>query len=332
MAESVQRLVLQGFVTPFLEQTRRNLAASFSLGRTQKLLNINPVVKADLTPWVNTAVERARQPGARYINILVGEQLRPSTGWVEQLRGVMRAWVRSPQWQTMLESWKHVAEQVLPTNWQGHAVDLDRVWDVAAEGIALVWVPRGELVQELLGLPDAAARWEMLAERGADIAADCDEVLAQVDNDHLSEYRQRLTEALAAYRDGHAAPAQALAAVVFTSLLQHAYGHRKLQKVATSHWRSSERGATSIRRFKAALLIEAAVPSVTSIGDLVPGEQWPDRFNRHLTLHQVSKRQYTEAHAVSALMLATGLLAEVQSLLERRILVVVEDNDESEVG
>ena len=332
MADSLRRQVFRAVAEPFLEQNRRNVAAHLSIGRNRKMLDINLAAKPHLAPWVNTLAERAGQPAARYAELLVGEQFRASTGWTGQLREVTRAWARSPQWSSMLEGWKHLADGVLPANWRGHSVDLDRVWDVAEEGIALVWVPRGELVRELLELPDAASRWETLAQRGADIATDCSEVLAQVENEHLSEYRERLHEALAAYRDGHSAAAQALAAVVFTSLLQHAYGHRKLQKVASSHWRSHERGSTSIRRFKAALLIEAAVPSLNSIGDLVPEEQWPDGFNRHLTLHQVSKRQYTEAHAVSALMLATGLLAEVQSLLERGILVVIEDDDHSEVG
>lgn len=261
---------------------------------------------------------------------LVARQLQPTleqfaAQWAtqaESIRRQMAAFLDNPEFRRTLESLQRIAETYLPANWRGHRISFDRAWQVAAdEGLPLVWVPRGELVVALLDLEDTEARWALLAERAADIVDDCASVTATVTLPELAEHRERLEQVIAAHRDGHPEAAQALAAVVFTSLLQYAYGHGKLVNVKKSPLRATggDPSELSIRLYKGALLIEAAQPAVDSIGDLVPEDQW-GRFNRNLTLHRVSRQQYTDAHAVAAIMLATALLAEAQALVECGVL------------
>jgi hypothetical protein len=245
--------------------------------------------------------------------------------WTEALASQIRTPVlelfSSPGWHQIIASLRDLNTP----NWIGHDIDPFAVWDVAvSDGIALVWVPRGELVVQLLEAEGQEARWALLADRAADIVSDCRQVAASVEHTRLAEYRERLDETIRAHEDGHVRPAQALAAVVFTSLLQYAYGHGKLVNVPRSKWRSKVRDETTLARYRAAVLIEAAVAVVASVGDLVPEDKWPKGFNRHLTLHRVSRRQYSEAHAVAAVMLATALLAETQSLLNRGMLELAE--------
>lgn len=238
------------------------------------------------------------------------EQMRASLSWVYDTPAMRRA----------VAQIRELTAVYLPANWRGHDVDSAAVWELAAEGLPLVWVPRGEIVVELIAASDAEGRWVILAERAPDIVDDCATVTASVTLTPLLEYRERLEEAIAAHRDGHVAAAQALAAVVFTSLLQYAYGHGKLANVLKSPLRSRDPEEEELTRFRAALLIEASIPAIASVGDLVPEERWPERFNRNLTLHRVSKRQYTEAHSVTAVMLASALLAESQQLVNRGVL------------
>jgi hypothetical protein len=48
------------------------------------------------------------------------------------------------------------------------------------EGIPLAWVPRPELVAELVGAPDLVSRDSILVANRADIAVDCRRVLDEV--------------------------------------------------------------------------------------------------------------------------------------------------------
>jgi hypothetical protein len=67
---------------------------------------------------------------------------------------------------------------------------------------------------------------------------------------------------------------------------------------------------------RVAILIEAAVPAVEGGMDKLRDDELPVTFNRHATLHRVAPQAYTKSSALSALLLATGLLAEAEQMLE----------------
>lgn len=255
------------------------------------------------------------------ITLAAYAQLRdPAKRWSELVTAITRPLVSQLFSTTGISqvaaAFAEISARYLPANWRGHDIDMDDVWRVAkAEGLALVWVPRGEIVAELLAADDTDARWQLLAAKSSDIVEDCSAVVAGVELAELADYRLRLEEALASHRAGFPAAAQSLAAVVFTALVQAVYAHGKLSNLRKSTLRSSDPDEVTLYELKAALLVEASLPAVEAIGDLTPAENWPTRFNRHLTLHRVAGTQYTTGNAIAALMLATALLAEAQSLL-----------------
>lgn len=157
---------------------------------------------------------------------------------------------------------------------------------------------------------------ELLAAQSDDIVADCAAVTAEVTHDALREHRDRLLDATRAHQLGLHAPAQAMTTVVLTALLQWVFAHGELRKVKTSDYRVPEDAEElAFRLFKVAVLIEAAVPAVQGGRDKLPDEAL-DRFNRHDTLHRVADEAYTPSNAMTALLLATGLLAEADQMLE----------------
>jgi hypothetical protein len=169
---------------------------------------------------------------------------------------------------------------------------------------------------QLLAASDATARRALLEEHVEEIVADCAKVVAAVNHPRLREHQDRLMQAVAAHRVGLHAAGQALAAVVVTALLQWVYGHGELKKVRTSPMRAKDADEQLVRDLKVAVLIEAAVPATEGRMDQLSDDELPDRFNRHATLHRVADHVYSLPNAMSALMLATGLLAEAQQLLE----------------
>lgn len=238
---------------------------------------------------------------------------------VEQVRRqVAVPLLQSPQWQQAMARLRASLGRSWPDNWDDlSAHDIGAVMTIAQdEGVPLVWVPRGELVAQMLAAPDAAARRALLEAHVDEIVADCAAVVAAVDHPRLREHQDRLAQAVAAHQAGLHAAGQALAAVVVTALLQWVYGHRELKKVRTSPMRVKDEDDQLLRDLKVAVLIEAAVPATAGGMDQLSDDQLPDRFNRHATLHRVADRAYTLPNAMSALMLATGLLAEAQQLLE----------------
>jgi hypothetical protein len=233
----------------------------------------------------------------------------------EMRRQVMPV-LNNPQFLESLRKLSETVTRYYPHNWVGVDVDADDALRLAQdEGLPLVWVPRGELVVELVGAADAAARRALLEARADDIVTDCAEAAAEVSQAALQEHRKRLIEATEAHRAGLHGPAQAMSAVVTTALLQWVYAHEHLWKVKKSEWRAPADGdELAFRVFKVTVLIEASVRAIEGGRDALPDEDL-DRFNRHDTLHRVADEAYVLSNAMTALMLATGLLAEADQLL-----------------
>lgn len=238
---------------------------------------------------------------------------------VEQVRRqVALPVLQFPQWQQALQRLGTSLARYWPDNWEDlGAADIAAVLAIAQQdGLALVWVPRSGLVTELLAAADGDARRALLGEHVEEVVADCGAVVAHVDHPRLREYQDRLGQAVAAHQAGLHAAGQALDAAVITALLQWVYGHVELKKVRKSPMRAKDAEEQLLRDLKVAVLIEAAVPATAGGMDKLGDDELPDRFNRHATLHRVADRAYTVPNALSALMLATGLLAEAQQLLQ----------------
>jgi hypothetical protein len=218
----------------------------------------------------------------------------------------------------------HLPPDWYPPNWEeAPGQDVDDLADKAIaiiqdEGIPLVWVPRPETVRALVCAADADARDAILLASGGGISDDCTAVLADITATELMPLADLGMQALAALRDGHAAPAQALATNVFDTLLRD-MGRRgvifggplayfKYDKVRKRIEPVSDE--TLISRYRAACVLAAAVPALQDYG---PADPAPTRFVRHATAHRAGPEQYTRVNAIVAVMLMTSMLREAQA-------------------
>lgn len=225
-----------------------------------------------------------------------------STAWVEQMR---------PVFEQLRRSW----EEALPPNWEGFDVDevSAAIERIESTGCCLVWVPRIEIVREVLDADATATKGVLLARRG-DILDDALDVLAEVTELQLAPERDSAVAAIKAFRDGHSQAAQALASSVFTS---------------TAH-KLFEMGTKAIRRRMAethpdeAAIAQLRIRTIYLAGARALDEFRPDRatpvrrdFNRHNTAHRITAEQWTDANALSAIMLSAALLRELNVWFSR---------------
>ena len=241
---------------------------------------------------------------------------------LEQVRQQVSAPLfHSPQWQQLLVTMREMTDGLLrcwPSNWDDiSAHDIETALTIARdEGLPPVWVPRSEIVALMFAAPDATARRALLEEHAERIIDDCGKVVDAVDQPPLRDHAAKISEAVVAFEEKMWFAGQALAAVVITSLLQWVYGHGELKKVRSSSMRAKTTEEQLLRDLRVSVLFEAAVPAVKGGMDRLRDDELPETFNRHATLHRVAPQAYTRSSAMSSLVLATGLLAEAQQLLE----------------
>lgn len=218
----------------------------------------------------------------------------------------------------------HLPPDWYPLNWEeAPGQDVDDLADKAIaiiqdEGIPLVWVPRPETVRALVRAADADARDAILLASRDEISDDCTAVLAEITATELVPLSDLGAHAIAALRDGRAAPAQALATNVFDTLLRDIgrrgvifggpLGYFKYNKVRKRIEPVS--GETLISQYRAACVLAAAVPALQ---DYEPSDPAPVRFVRHATAHRAGPEQYTPVNAIVAVMLLASMLREAQA-------------------
>ena len=218
----------------------------------------------------------------------------------------------------------HLPPDWYPPNWEeAPGQDVDDLADKAiaiiqSEGIPLVWVPRPETVRALVRAADADAHHTILLASRDDISDDCTAVLTEITDAELMPLADLGAHALAALRDGRAAPAQALATNVFDTLLRDMgrrgvvfggpLGYFKYDKVRKRIEPVSDE--TLISRYRAACVLAAAVPALQ---EYEPGDPAPVRFVRHATAHCAGPEQYTPVNAIVAVLLMASMLREAQA-------------------
>jgi hypothetical protein len=203
----------------------------------------------------------------------------------------------------------------IPSNWVG--VDdviaiADRVGDT---GFALAWVPRAAIVREIIAADSDQTAAILVAHRD-EVLDDAEECLAQVGDPDLELTRTGVERAIAALRDGHVWAAQALAASAFTSALHGFTVEARLNAIRRFLERDDIEDAPIIEvRFRT--IFVAAAHALTEF-DAITGVPPCPRFNRHNTAHRITREQWNERNALSAIMLATALLREMTADNEPR--------------
>jgi hypothetical protein len=206
---------------------------------------------------------------------------------------------------------ERVSRCMIPLNWLELGVGSHRrVRKVMLEtGICLIWVPRPEIVKKLIAPMSKAERDEVLLADEETILADVSECVFAVGHPRLDDLRQSGEEAIAAYRDGHRRAAQALSAALLGAVLTDHFGYQKFDE-ARRAFESDHPEQVDPRANRIASIQWSIREAIRSSYDWPP----PEGFNRHLSAHAVDSDQYTDANALSALMLVAGALRELQEI------------------
>ncbi|MCW2980491.1 MAG: hypothetical protein JWO14_2218 [Solirubrobacterales bacterium] len=176
-------------------------------------------------------------------------------------------------------------------------------------GWSLLWTPPAETVVELLGTRDAAVRREILLGAEPRILFDLDGLLRRVRRPDLLPLRAATRESLETYRSGFFTASQALSASILSSALHEHLGEKSHGKARKRFIEANEKEA-SLSDFRW-IAVQQALGKV--LDDYNPATGRPERsdFNRHASAHRVKEPQYRQVNALSALMLVTSLLLEL---------------------
>lgn len=213
-------------------------------------------------------------------------------------------------------NWDDFGSTWYPPNWDsGRSASqyTDFVELASSECLPLTWAPNQALTYALLEAPDAVARETLLLDNGTQILADCHEVLADLeDNQFLVE---SLTEALAAYSDGHHRSAHANAASVIDTALRQIFPDAKPFGFYSHVRKRLHRGNDILdTKMRAIRVVPVSVALQGMLENFHPraGEPIPTLPNRHASAHAMHPNQYTPTNALKILMLASAVLAEME--------------------
>jgi hypothetical protein len=255
----------------------------------------------DFIRWTETAREASEQ----------ARRLFTSPAYTEGLGRQLREAIskNAPALRELARQWHRLWEEAIPPNWAGLEPDeimhvLDRVGET---GYCLVWVPRVELVRAIIGHAPSSAAGILLGHR-EDVLRDLGATLADVDHPDLQEHRKAAEEAVRVFRGGDFRAAQALANCVLTSEL-HVWFEMKMS-AATKRVTAANPTDAPIQELRLHTIYLALNKALDRFYPAAPAADF-SRFNRHNTAHRITRKQWTEANALSALLLAVSFLREL---------------------
>lgn len=287
-------------------ELRASLMATMAPALQQVNLAYKPVMPAsttsDLIRHASAALESARVLSAWSPKITVPKFTMPTitvpTGMFDVLRGfdwdAFERRIRVPR------NWPTAYEQYLP----------DLASMVNDEGIPVAWVPRWELLETLLGAPDATARSLLLVKHRDEILHDCEIALDDVSDPALMPFMSTVRELLSASRYG-LWKVTAISAVAIThSIVERLEWVSARQQVKKHH--ALQESVTL------AEVMERATrgPLVLFYDDWNPKSRRPrpTHLTRHVVSHRFGPEQVAERNCVVAVMLLTSLMVTVDQL------------------
>jgi hypothetical protein len=211
--------------------------------------------------------------------------------------------------------WENV-QDVDPENWRGERLRRLDMLAVLEEGIPLVWIPSADVIRELLDALDAPARRKVLERQAPTVAEDCRTVLTDVVRTDLASEVGFLHDCLDSIDNGTYPAAQVLASSILDTLL-------RAMVRANPHLQNNKGGFTFS-------ILAAQLPKATpdtQVGQFRAycvntgihkayepyfGPPVPEGYNRHATAHAAGPTQITLPNALTAVMLAVGLVRELE--------------------
>jgi len=196
-----------------------------------------------------------------------------------------------------------IFERVLPSNLRSVG-DLVAVAAFALnEGLPLAWVPRPEILDELVSAATAEDRVAILDRHADDIMDDCDAVLKDI----AHEWAEQCRLAIRSFRHDLEAPAQSHASNIIDSIVYTVLGK-------TGRDDAKKRAHEDYGDLPIHVAVENLVlrPLFLGFAKWYPGgtDPIPDHFARHTTAHAVGQPGvFSRRNALVAVMLATSLTA-----------------------
>lgn len=211
-------------------------------------------------------------------------------------------------------------QNLFPPNWgDARPRDWDEFKDMLAhEGIPVLWVPGPKIIAAIFEAEAPAERRRVISRRWKGIVTDCERVLEGVTHGHLADERGFALDCVRALRDGHVAPAQALASNLLDSVMQRFISKNFRRELTNNEFKDN--GVTfdfDDYSFRLALTF---APVWCAHAKYKPweGDPIPSDYVRHASVHGVSRRQYKRINAVIALMLVTSVIKFFDVELKRR--------------
>lgn len=177
--------------------------------------------------------------------------------------------------------------------------------------MSLAWVPRTEILRELLAAEDDEARTAVLEARCADIVIDVERVFDEVTLPELAVTIDYARKAVAAHKDGHTEPALALAAATLSNIVHEYMGEKSFGPIRETFADVDPQNDVGLEDFALYMVGKVWVKvNLRYEGNEDVG------FNRNRTLHLLGAH-YSRANLVAVLMLLAGLCRELHRLEAR---------------
>jgi hypothetical protein len=294
MSESNRPLVLSVAET-VQEHVRRTLDDVYR--RAWSVASNQPTLGRSIAQLVRQEQENR----ARWLRAALRAQTR-----MDALAGDIRAELRRTT-----EQMERYYRECLPSNWRDFSTDqVDQAVDLALDtGLSLVWVPRAEIVEELL-VASPTEREHVLRSDEPDVLHDLGACLDEITHSALRNFQQAGKEAVAAYRGGLPWASQALASAAISGAVHELFGEDTFAD-ARERFEREHPSEEDMRLFRMRVLMWACARALRGTAEGLSG------FNRHASLHGVFEDQYTEANALAVLLLLVGLLRELQPWFAR---------------
>lgn len=234
----------------------------------------------------------------------IGAAVRPM---VQQLSDYAKIWTAFAQ--TARQIADFVSRWV--PNWSDD-VDPEKAWAVTAEGIPLAFVPRKQIVDELIAAEDRDARRQLLLRSKKLILTDCRDALAKSDEtlpvpESISMLRPLLLEVFDVLEAGYSASACALGICVVESTLRRTsdkkfdYTETRDESIGTEL-----QEAIAANEFRISLALRP-LWSLLEAWYLREQKPLPEMPSRHLVAHFADPEHLTETNAIIIAMTATSL-------------------------
>jgi hypothetical protein len=223
-------------------------------------------------------------------------------------RAVEELWkrTRAPNWPDDIRDPRELAALIEETGWP------------------LVWLPRADVIREMLAVDELSDRHTVLLARQDDVIEDVLAQVAAVADPVLTRFAPKVSEAADALRAGYACASQALSAAVLSDLLVTA-GFPTLsraRKKFPADWET-----TGITYLRLALIGGVVVDALEQFPPEDDPHYVPETFNRHASTHTVAEVQYTPINALVALMLTAAMARELEELARRGVLSTADEDD-----